>query len=328
MTSNFDNEPRSGGTASVVWLENGTPVSTRFDDHYYETREGREETREVFLGGNRLPQRWQNRDGFVIAELGFGTGLNFFETVNLWQRTAQPGATLRYISTEQFPLKPMEIAKAMRRWPDLGPSVDLLLEHWTAEALHEAGVLMLSVDLRDRARVQLFVHFGDAREIVPRFGLAPVLDARPLVGRRALIDRCRRLAWCQLRRDERPTKPLTLLVAFMSRLNCQRPRLAQQFRRDRPLARPPFVDAWYLDGFSPAKNPEMWDEALMRHVGELTVPGGTFSTYTAAGWVRRNLAAAGFQVEKVRGFGRKRERLQGVMAGRDAVSPQVQSRER
>lgn len=71
------------------------------------------------------------------------------------------------------------------------------------------------------------------------------------------------------------------------------------------------VDAWYLDGFSPASNPELWEAGLMRDVFERTAPGGTFSTYTSAGWVRRNLVAAGFEVAKVPGHGRKRERLQG-----------------
>ncbi len=72
------------------------------------------------------------------------------------------------------------------------------------------------------------------------------------------------------------------------------------------------ADAWYLDGFSPAKNPELWGEALMAAVFKNTKDGGTFATYTAAGWVRRNLAAAGFMVERRRGFGRKREMLAGM----------------
>ena len=71
------------------------------------------------------------------------------------------------------------------------------------------------------------------------------------------------------------------------------------------------VDAWYLDGFSPAKNPDLWSAQLMRSVYERTVPGGTFATFTVAGWVRRNLVAAGFVAEKTPGFGRKRECLRG-----------------
>lgn len=67
------------------------------------------------------------------------------------------------------------------------------------------------------------------------------------------------------------------------------------------------VDAWFLDGFAPARNPEMWRDEVLSGIGRLTVPGGTLATFTSAGAVRRGLAAAGFEVSKVPGFGRKRE---------------------
>ena len=66
------------------------------------------------------------------------------------------------------------------------------------------------------------------------------------------------------------------------------------------------ADAWYLDGFSPAKNPELWTPELMQDVADHTTPTGTAATYTAAGFVRRGLRDAGFQVERVAGYGRKR----------------------
>ncbi|MEO9898669.1 MAG: tRNA (5-methylaminomethyl-2-thiouridine)(34)-methyltransferase MnmD, partial [Paracoccaceae bacterium] len=66
------------------------------------------------------------------------------------------------------------------------------------------------------------------------------------------------------------------------------------------------VDAWFLDGFSPAKNPELWEDALMHNIGAHTKAGGTFATYTAAGFVRRALDEAGFDVRRIPGFGRKR----------------------
>jgi len=72
------------------------------------------------------------------------------------------------------------------------------------------------------------------------------------------------------------------------------------------------ADAWYLDGFAPARNPAMWSAALMQAVFDHTVSGGTFATYTAAGWVRRNLEDTGFKVEKIPGHGRKREMLRGA----------------
>lgn len=71
------------------------------------------------------------------------------------------------------------------------------------------------------------------------------------------------------------------------------------------------ADVWYFDGFSPARNPEMWSAEIFARAFALTRPGGTFSTYTSAGWVRRNLEAAGFVVNKVSGYGSKREMLTG-----------------
>jgi tRNA 5-methylaminomethyl-2-thiouridine biosynthesis bifunctional protein len=74
------------------------------------------------------------------------------------------------------------------------------------------------------------------------------------------------------------------------------------------------VDAWFLDGFAPAKNAAMWTEKLHRRMVVLSRPGTTFSTFSAAGAVRRSLQAAGFQVEKVPGFGAKRDMLRGAVA--------------
>lgn len=66
------------------------------------------------------------------------------------------------------------------------------------------------------------------------------------------------------------------------------------------------ADAWYLDGFSPAKNPALWEPTLLAEVAKHTVPNGTAATYSAAGHVRQSLTAAGFDVSRVQGFGRKR----------------------
>lgn len=71
------------------------------------------------------------------------------------------------------------------------------------------------------------------------------------------------------------------------------------------------ADAWFLDGFSPARNPELWEAQLLREVGRHTVPHGTCATYSAAGAVRSKLTDAGFTVERVPGFGRKRHMTSG-----------------
>jgi len=78
------------------------------------------------------------------------------------------------------------------------------------------------------------------------------------------------------------------------------------------------ADAWFLDGFSPALNPAMWRPEVLDLVGARSAPGARVGTFTVAGAVRRGLQAAGFQVEKRAGFGRKRERLEAIWPGEPA----------
>jgi tRNA 5-methylaminomethyl-2-thiouridine biosynthesis bifunctional protein len=83
------------------------------------------------------------------------------------------------------------------------------------------------------------------------------------------------------------------------------------------------ADAWFLDGFSPAKNENMWADSLLRQVAERCVPGAPAATFTVAGAVRRGLAEAGFEVAKAPGHGRKRERLEARIAVPPAPQPDV-----
>lgn len=71
------------------------------------------------------------------------------------------------------------------------------------------------------------------------------------------------------------------------------------------------ADAWFLDGFAPARNPELWEQSLLSDVAAHTIPGGTFATYTAAGAVRRALDDAGFTVRRAPGFANKRHMTTG-----------------
>lgn len=80
------------------------------------------------------------------------------------------------------------------------------------------------------------------------------------------------------------------------------------------------ADAWFLDGFAPAKNDAMWSQDVLDQVGRLSAPGARVGTFTVAGHVRRGLQAAGFEVVKRPGFGRKRERLEAVFPGTSATT--------
>ncbi|WP_028241847.1 bifunctional tRNA (5-methylaminomethyl-2-thiouridine)(34)-methyltransferase MnmD/FAD-dependent 5-carboxymethylaminomethyl-2-thiouridine(34) oxidoreductase MnmC [Stutzerimonas azotifigens] len=83
------------------------------------------------------------------------------------------------------------------------------------------------------------------------------------------------------------------------------------------------VDAWFLDGFAPAKNPQMWQPELFALLARLSAPGATLGTFTSAGFVRRGLIEAGFDMQRVPGYGHKREILRGRFVGRPdaAVAP-------
>lgn len=218
--------------AEIEWRDGGVPVSTRFDDPYYSLENGLSETQHVFLGGNDLPARF--RDGFHVAELGFGTGLNFLATLESWRLSNTPGC-LNYTSFEAYPMNARDMAQAQDVFGGLADLATLLMTQWTGG----------SGSFRFAGGVTLNLIVGDARETLPQWS-----------GR---------------------------------------------------------ADAWYLDGFSPAKNPELWEAPLMRDVARHTTTEGTVATYTAAGFVRRGLQQAGFSVVRVPGFGRKRHMTKAIL---------------
>lgn len=218
-------------TAKLDWRD-GVPIATAFDDPYYSLDDGLNETAHVFLAGNDLPARFGGE--FQIAELGFGTGLNFLVTWASWAEAGCPGQ-LHFTSFEAFPMQVDDMREALSHFPQVSAFADILMSEWTPDM----GPIALS------GGPTLNVIIGDARRTVP--------------------------AW-----DNK-------------------------------------ADAWFLDGFSPAKNPELWEPALLKSVATLTKPGGTAATYSAAGHVRQSLTAAGFEVSRTPGFGRKRHMTRARM---------------
>ena len=215
----------------------GTPAATDFDDIYFSTDGGLEETRAVFLTGCGLPDGWQDRDVFTIGELGFGSGLNFLAVWQAWKQSAasrKPGSRLHFVSIEGFPFDREALAQALSHFPELREFSTPLIESWPGpvKGLHRR-------------------HFGDVT-------LTLVQD-----------------------------DVLSALTALDMK-----------------------ADAWFLDGFSPAKNPAMWSEDVMREIARLSAPKARLATFTVAGFVRRGLEQVGYTVEKLPGFGRKRQRLE------------------
>ena len=99
--------------ADIIWKDD-VPCSTQFDDIYFSRDGGVDETQHVFIHGNNLTSRFQTaKDSFTIIETGFGTGLNFLITADLWLKTAPKNSRLHFISTEKYPLSPADIEKAL-----------------------------------------------------------------------------------------------------------------------------------------------------------------------------------------------------------------------
>ncbi len=80
------------------------------------------------------------------------------------------------------------------------------------------------------------------------------------------------------------------------------------------------IDAWYLDGFDPSKNKSMWSNSIFQYIKFLSANNATFGTFTSAGFVKRGLKKFGFEVNKVKGFGRKRHKLTGIRSPNPTVN--------
>lgn len=247
--------------ASLVFNESNTPVSSKFDDIYFSTQDGLSESEYVFQQGNQLWEKWQDHQesAFVIAETGFGTGLNFLAVAEKFQQFKQqfPNHKLQrlyFISFEKFPLTSKQLTEVHASYPQFAK----LSQHLTA-CWHpwQTGCQRYKVDENS---LYLDIWFGDMKDNLPQLG--------------------------DLYNEK--------------------------------------IDAWFLDGFSPDKNPEMWNEHLYQQMFRLTKPNGTFATFTAAGFVRRGLQAVGFEVKKRKGFGKKREMLWGVKP-ETAEKPPIQT---
>lgn len=113
---------------------------------------------------------------------------------------------------------------------------------------------------------------------------------------------------------------VTLLLLFGDALHTL-PQLADSQHPAIAGRNPWAVDAWFLDGFAPAKNPQLWQQALLGDIAALSKPGTTLATFTAAGQVRRDLGAHGFAVQKVPGYGSKREMIVATFAAPGHPTP-------
>lgn len=218
--------------ADITW-KNAIATSKKYDEVYFSIHGGLEETNHVFLKGNNLPNAWREKELFTIGEAGFGTGLNFLATWDLYEKSEEKPKDLYFISVEKEPLGLEDLKKAHLFYPTLSRLACKLQEKYPplSEGLH----------FLDFGSVKLMLCFGDIKEV-------------------------------------------------FKNLTCK-------------------VNAWFLDGFSPSKNPDMWDLQTLRLIKNLSLENATLSTYSVAGILRKNLTTLGFEWVKKEGFGKKKNML-------------------
>ena len=208
-----------------------------YDDIYFDKTDGVKEKEHVYLNANDLANRIKLSDKLCIAELGFGTGLNFILTWRLWKKNRKPNSSLTYISFEKAPLSKKEMTRVYKKFKELNDFSDQLIQKLT-----------------DNYKTNRTIYFKSEN-----INLILIYD------------------------------DFSLLTNF-------------HFK----------ADIWFLDGFAPSKNPEVWDNSYYKNIYNRTNLKGSLSTFTSSGLVRRGLALAGFSVTKVSGFGQKREMLKAI----------------
>lgn len=224
--------------ARIDWSPGG-PLARDFGHAPFWSEGGLAAATHLFLTHNRLPERFAAltmNAGFTLVETGFGSGLNWLATLDLWRRCASPG-WLHYIGIEKSPFSRADLARAHAGWPALAALAAELQRHYPVLVPGFHRICL------PEHRVTLTLCLGDVADLLPR------LSAR--------------------------------------------------------------VDAWYLDGFAPQRNPDMWSEPVFHAMAAVSHEGSTFAASTAAECVRQGLVAAGFVAEVAAGFDGKGDMLHG-----------------
>jgi len=244
--------------ADLEWHE-GLPFSKRFQDIYFSQANGLAESQHVFIEGNQLIDRWmrlpeKGENGFVIAETGFGTGLNFLLSCRLWMKHATENVRLTYLSCEKFPLSKKDLQKALACWPELADIAKPFIDCYPVltPGFHHISLF--------NGRIRLTLMLGDA-------------------------------------------------------VDCYKELLISGDQALEKTLRPSAVDAWFLDGFAPAKNESMWCRELFQLMSLLSRQGTTLATFSAARVVRENLTATGFSYSRQKGFAQKKQMIKAAFQG-------------
>ena len=232
--------------ADIEWQTGNNPYSKDFQDSYYSQAGGLNESQFVYIQQNDILERCRSKTLLKVAEIGFGTGLNFLLTWKAWLDAGNSQCHLDYVAFEKFPLHKKDLARALSSWPELASISKLLLDQYP---IIVPGFIRIPFE---HGKINLTLIIGDALNSIQE--------------------------------------------------------VATHYH------------VWYLDGFAPQKNPLLWSEELCNNVRRLSTTETSFSTFTAAGSVRRKFLELGFDVVKFDGFARKRESLKGILPKSESLA--------
>jgi tRNA 5-methylaminomethyl-2-thiouridine biosynthesis bifunctional protein len=244
--------------ANLSWDAAGNPYSEDYQDIYYSKANALAESSYIFLEANNFVERWNKLDGnnFIIAECGFGGGLNFLNTCKFWCESKPTNSTLYYLACELNPFNKSDLTRLHKQYPELSPYADCLIQDYPP--LH-SGIHSINLNFGNH-HVVLILMLGNAKSMLEQ-------------------------VW-----------------------------QTYGFR----------IDAWYLDGFSPALNADMWDEELCSIIADLSKTGTTLSTYSAAGLIKNSLKQNNFSIKRKSGFAQKRHMLVAEYNPADKLQKKLQ----
>ena len=145
--------------ANLKW-QDGSCENVDYGDHYFYREDGFGESEYVFIEGNQLSTRWRHSAEFSIGEIGFGTGLNFFLSVQHWLEQNTVQGVLHYFSCEKNLLKPNDFLRANQAWPSLAPLFQEFFSHYPPLC---PGLLSFNLY---QGRVKLHLFLGEAKTML------------------------------------------------------------------------------------------------------------------------------------------------------------------
>ncbi|PNK61178.1 FAD-dependent 5-carboxymethylaminomethyl-2-thiouridine(34) oxidoreductase MnmC [Psychrobacter sp. FDAARGOS_221] len=327
-TQQANHEVSSVTPAKLSWRadEQGhlVPVSDVFGDVYYSLVDGLAESRYVFVEQNNLPARFEQLFQQALQHSNVPENFDSSDKQNKHdeQNQNQPLLTANH-KKSHFTIAELGFGTGLnvlvtwQLWRQTQQQFAQQLEHTTAPTphLHLISTEKFPLTHEDLSRSLASWQQEDA-------SLAPYIE-QLLALYPTLVAGCHRL---HLATDVTLDLWLGDAADSLQQLGSE-PGPCQHPSAITPYALTPYIDAWYLDGFAPACNESLWAQQIFAQIARLSTIGTTAATFSSAGVVRRGLAAAGFSVNKVKGFGRKREMVTAIVTQSEPQQPSASESE-